>query len=81
MPGEEPGDTPPQKTDRSSTGGSVENTVKDPKDWKTGDEPITGAQESYVETLAEGAGEEVDTSELTKAEASEVIDDLQNKQG
>lgn len=77
MAGEVPGDSPRE----ASTEGSVENTVKDPKDWKTGDQPITGAQESYLSTLAEGADKDIDTSGMTKAEASEVIDDLQDQQG
>lgn len=56
------------------------NTIKDPDNWTTGEEPITGAQESYIQTLASEAGEEVDT-DLTKAEASKKIDDLQKKTG
>ena len=55
-------------------------TIKDPAEWTTGDEPMTGAQESYLNTLARDAGEEVD-DELTKAEASEKIDELQEKTG
>lgn len=54
------------------------NTIKDPDQWKTGDEPMTGAQASYLETLATEAGEEVPDG-LTKAEASKKIDDLQDK--
>ena len=45
------------------------NMIKDPDDWKTGDEEMTGAQRSYLQTLADEAGEEVDLN-LTKAEAS-----------
>ena len=56
------------------------NAVKDPEDWVTGDEPMTGAQASYLQTLSEEAGEELDPK-LTKAEASEKIDDLQEKTG
>jgi hypothetical protein len=56
------------------------NTVKDPDQWKTGDEPMTGAQRSYLSTLASEAGEAVD-EELTKAEASKRIDELQEKTG
>ncbi len=56
------------------------NTVKNPDDWKTGGEPMTGAQRSYLHTLAEEAGEEVDDN-LTKAEASKQIDALQEKTG
>ena len=56
------------------------NTIKDPDDWVTGDEPLTGAQRSYLHTLAEEAGERVD-DDLTKAEASKLIDELQEKTG
>ena len=56
------------------------NTVKDPEDWKTGDEPMTGAQHSYLETLSAEAGEDFD-EQLTKAEASLRIDELQHKTG
>ena len=51
---------------------------KDPDDWKTGDEPMTPAQRSYLNTLAQDTGEEVDEN-LTKAEASKLIDDLRDK--
>jgi len=53
---------------------------KDPEDWTTGDEPMTGPQESYLHTLAREAGEEV-PGELTKVEASQLIDRLQEKTG
>jgi len=56
------------------------NAVKDPEDWVTGDEPMTGAQASDVQTLCEQAGEEFDET-LTKAQASERIDALQEKTG
>jgi hypothetical protein len=56
------------------------NMIKDPEDWTTGDEPMTGAQRSYLETLAAEAGEEVDGS-LSKAEASDRIEELQRKTG
>lgn len=56
------------------------NTIKDPKDWTTGDEPMTGAQRSYLKTLSEEAKEEFDEN-LTKAQASERIDELQEKTG
>ncbi|CAN5901050.1 DUF3072 domain-containing protein [soil metagenome] len=56
------------------------NTIKDPDNWTTGDEPMTGAQRSYLSTLAEEAGEEVEES-LSKAEASKRIDELQEKTG
>ncbi len=56
------------------------NAVKDPENWTTGDEPMTGAQRSYLQTLAEEAGEEA-PDDLTKAEASERIEALQQKTG
>ena len=56
------------------------STVKDPDQWTTGDEPITGAQASYINTLSSEAGEKADT-DLTKAEASKKIEELQNKTG
>ncbi|MBD0283577.1 MAG: DUF3072 domain-containing protein [Thermoleophilaceae bacterium] len=51
---------------------------KDPSDWTTGDEPMTGPQASYLETLCREAGEEFDPN-LTKAEASRRIDELQER--
>jgi Protein of unknown function (DUF3072) len=54
--------------------------IKDPEEWTTGDEPMTGAQDSYLHTLAREAGEPV-TDDLTKAEASEKIDELREKTG
>jgi hypothetical protein len=60
---------------------TTQNPEKDPSDWVTGDEPATGPQESYLSTLAQQAGEEVDTENLTKAEASEKIDELRGKAG
>jgi hypothetical protein len=56
------------------------NTIKDPDDWKTGDEPMTGAQRSYLHTLADEAKEPVD-DQLTKAEASKRIDELREQTG
>jgi hypothetical protein len=53
---------------------------KDPEDWVTGDEPMTGPQRSYLETLSREAGAEVEPG-LTKAEASERIDELQEVTG
>lgn len=54
------------------------NLEKDPEDWVTGDEPMTGAQASYLKTLCEETGEEFDDT-LTKAAASERIDALRAK--
>ena len=56
------------------------NTEKDPDAWVTGGEPMTGAQKSYLDTLAREAGETL-SPDLTKAEASEHIDRLQSKTG
>ena len=56
------------------------NTVKHPDDWTTGDEEMTGAQRSYLKTLSAEAGEEPDEN-LTKAEASKKIDELQHRTG
>lgn len=60
--------------------GEASTTVKDPEEWVTGDEPMTGAQRSYLETLARQAGEQL-PADLTKAQASEHIDRLQEKTG
>ena len=54
------------------------NTEKDPEDWVTGDEPMTGAQASYLKTLCEETGEDFDGN-LTKAEASKRIDELKGR--
>ena len=56
------------------------NAEKDPEEWVTGDERMTGAQASYLKTLSEEAGEAFDPA-LTKAEASERIDALKTKTG
>ncbi len=56
------------------------NAVKDPDEWTTGDERMTGAQASYLKTLSDEAGVEFDDN-LTKAEASKRIDELQQKTG
>ncbi|MBA2438685.1 MAG: DUF3072 domain-containing protein [Acidimicrobiia bacterium] len=56
------------------------NVDKDPDDWVTGDEAMTGAQASYLETLSQEAGEEFDSS-LSKAAASQRIDELQERTG
>jgi hypothetical protein len=56
------------------------NAVKDPDEWTTGEEPMTGAQRSYLKTLSDEAGEPFDDT-LTKAEASKRIDELQHKTG
>ena len=58
------------------------NTQKDPEDWVTGDEPMTGAQASYLKTLSEEAHDsDAFSDELTKAEASKRIDGLKEQLG
>jgi hypothetical protein len=82
-------DTPEDSTTASNDGPTEmlgqpleagSNAEKDPADWVTGDEPMTGAQRSYLDTLAREAGEEI-SADLTKAEASEHIERLQQKTG
>jgi DUF3072 family protein len=60
--------------------GVAGTTEKDPSEWVTGDEPMTGAQRSYLDTLAREAGEQL-PADLTKAEASLHIDRLQASTG
>ena len=58
----------------------AENAAKDPSDWVTGEEAMTGPQASYLKTLSREAGEDFDP-ELNKAEASKKIDELQHETG
>ena len=72
-------------TNRSNQAGQPQpddqsNTIKDPNEWTTGDEPMTGAQRSYLKTLSDEAKEPFDEN-LTKADASKRIDELQEKTG
>ena len=72
-------------TDNNNTGGQPQdqdnsNTIKDPEQWTTGGEVMTGAQKSYLKTLSDEAGEELNEN-LTKAEASKRIEELQQKTG
>ena len=69
---------PKVDTDPEPAGGS--NVEKDPSDWVTGEEAMTGAQASYLRTLSEQAGEDFDAT-LNKADASRRIDELQQKTG
>jgi hypothetical protein len=55
------------------------NTEKDPDNWVSGDDPMTGAQASYLTTLCEEAGIDPPSEGLSKAEASKMIDDLKAK--
>jgi hypothetical protein len=55
------------------------NTEKDPDNWVSGDDPMTGAQASYLTTLSEEAGTEPPPADLSKADASKQIDALKDK--
>ncbi len=57
------------------------NTEKDPADWVSGDDPMTGAQASYLTTLCEEAGVEAPAQDMNKADASKMIDELKEKLG
>ena len=60
----------------------VSNQIKDPDQWTTGGEPMTGAQASYLKTLSEEAKEpEAFDPDLGKADASKRIDALRHKAG
>jgi hypothetical protein len=59
---------------------ATRNPTKDPDQWTTGNEPMTGPQDSYLHTLAQEAGQDV-PGDLTKAEASKEIDRLQEETG
>ncbi len=67
----EPVDTNPKTAPHPNS-----NTEKDPSDWVSGDEPMTGAQASYLKTLSEETGSAAYRDGLTKAEASMLIDEL-----
>jgi hypothetical protein len=59
-----------------------DNQIKDPDEWVSGDEPMTGAQASYLKTLSEQAHDpKAFDPNLDKAEASKRIDQLKHKQG
>ncbi|WP_027134183.1 DUF3072 domain-containing protein [Geminicoccus roseus] len=57
------------------------NTEKDPDNWVSGEEPMTGAQASYLTTLCEEAKVDAPSKDMTKAEASKMIDELKTKLG
>ncbi|MGI8580767.1 MAG: DUF3072 domain-containing protein [Chitinophagaceae bacterium] len=69
-----------QQAESQSNNIPGDNTVKNPDEWTTGSEPMTGAQKSYLKTLSDEAGEEL-KEDLTKAEASKRIEELQHKTG
>ena len=68
------------KPEQAQQGGAAANPEKDPREWVTGDETMTGPQASYLETLCREAGEEFDP-QMTKAEASQRIEELQARTG
>ncbi len=68
------------ETEQERAAEAPSNTEKDPDEWVTGDEPMTGAQASYLRTLSQEAGEPFDEN-LTKADASRRIDELQERTG
>ena len=76
---EQPDDLTPDDS-AGSAGLGAGSPEKDPADWVTGDEPATGPQASYLGTLAREAGVDV-PEDLTKAQASQMIDDLQDRTG
>ena len=67
-----------QMSDATPKVDAPSNAEKDPNDWTTGGEPMTGAQASYLKTLCEETGHDFDPS-LDKAEASKLIDQLQGE--
>jgi hypothetical protein len=77
-----PDDAPDPKVQQDTTTPAAPQRTpeKDPSDWATGGEPATGPQLSYVSTLAQEAGVDVPEN-LTKADASKLIDELQEKTG
>jgi DUF3072 family protein len=70
----------PNTPDASGAPDVSDTDVPDPSTWRTGDEPPTHRQQAYLETLAQDAGEEL-PADLTKAEASEKIDELRERTG
>jgi hypothetical protein len=67
-------------TEIPTTSNPTSAAEKDPDEWVTGDEPMTGAQASYLATLAHDTGRQIDET-MTKAEASKLIDELQAESG
>jgi hypothetical protein len=65
-------------TNKPLTDNAEPGLQRDPDEWKTGDEPMTAAQKSYLETLSREAGEDFDDS-LSKADASKRIDELRER--
>ncbi|MBB4857652.1 hypothetical protein HNO88_000963 [Novosphingobium chloroacetimidivorans] len=57
------------------------NAEKDPDNWVSGHDPMTGAQASYLTTLCEEAKIDPPSADLNKADASKMIDELKQKLG
>jgi hypothetical protein len=75
-------EAPPEVENPKANPDATSNQIKDPEDWVTGHEPMTGAQASYLKTLSEQAHDpKAYDPELDKAEASKRIDDLKQKTG
>lgn len=74
-------DAPNDTVKTDSDTAAVGTPEKDPADWTTGDEPMTGPQKSYLETLSQQAGREAPGDDLSKADASRLIDELQEATG
>jgi hypothetical protein len=72
--------TDDRATDDRAPRTAASGDVPDPSTWRTGDEPPTERQAAYLETLAREAGEDVPDG-ITKAEASEKIDELRDETG
>ena len=76
------GETPAARDNPKTDPKDVSNQIKDPDQWTTGGEPMTGAQASYLKTLSEEAKEpEAFDPDLDKADASKRIDALRRKAG
>ncbi|KQT80755.1 DUF3072 domain-containing protein [Methylobacterium sp. Leaf466] len=72
----------PKQSNPKTEGGDASNRIKDPDQWTTGSEPMTGAQASYLKTLTEEVGEPAAFEpDLDKAEASKRIDALRQEAG
>jgi hypothetical protein len=73
-------DENPKKRPRGDAEEAPSNMAKPPEEWISGDDPMTGAQASYLKTLSEEAHEAFDPN-LTKAQASRRIDELRQRTG
>ncbi|MFO1151604.1 MAG: DUF3072 domain-containing protein [Alsobacter sp.] len=79
-PGPFVGENPTQPSEAQGPGDPPDNRIKDPQDWVTGEEPMTGAQASYLKTLSEQVHDpHAFDPDLDKAQASERIDALKRR--